>query len=107
MDIGARTILVTLAVFLVFVVGGVWLQIFFSKRESKWLGLLLPLLTFLYSLVMALNVGAVNGAFPWGTLLAALVMGNIPTVILLAIYAACREKRKKRGEMDKMNIDDL
>lgn len=92
---------------LVFVVGGILLQIFLSKRESKWPGLILPLLSFLYSLLMACSAVAYNGEIPWGPILASLILGNIPTVILLAIYAACREKRRKRGELDKMQIKDL
>ena len=99
---------IMLFVFLiVFVVGGILLQIFLSKRESKWPGLILPLLSFLYSLVMALSATAYNGGIPWGPILASLVLGNIPTVILLAIYFACREKFRKRSELDKMNISDL
>lgn len=92
---------------LVFVVGGILLQIFLSRRESRWPGLILPLLSFLYSLVMACSAVAYNGGIPWGPILASLILGNIPTVILLAIYAACREKRRKRGELDKMQIKDL
>ena len=92
---------------LVFVVGGILLQIFLSRRESRWPGLILPLLSFLYSLVMAFSAVAYNGGIPWGPILASLILGNIPTVILLAIYAACREKRRKRGELDKMQIKDL
>ena len=83
------------------------LQIFLSKRESRWPGLVLPVLSFLYSLVMVCSVTVYNGSFPWGTLLGAFVTGNIPTVVLLAIYFACREKLRKRSEMDKMHIDDL
>lgn len=99
---------IMLFVFLiVFVVGGILLQIFLSKRESKWPGLILPLLSFLYSLVMALSATAYNGGIPWGPILASLVLGNIPTVILLAIYFACREKFRKRSELDKMHINDL
>lgn len=107
MAVASRTIAFLIVFLLVFVVGGILLQIFLSRRESKWPGLVLPLLTFLYSLVLALNVTAVGGEFPWGPLLASLVLGNIPTVVLLAIYAACREKRKKRDEIDKMQIEDL
>ena len=88
-------------------VGVILLQIFLSKRESRWPGLLLPLVTFLYSLVMALSAVAYNGGIPWGPILASLILGNIPTVILLAIYFACREKFRKRSELDKMSIDDL
>ena len=92
---------------LALLVGGVFLQIFLSKRENRWPGLILPLLSFLYSLLMACSAVAYNGGIPWGAILASLVLGNIPTVILLAIYAACRERFRKRSELDKMNIKDL
>ena len=103
MEMASRTV----TFLLVFVVGGILLQIFLSKRESRWPGLILPLLTFLYSLVMACSAVAYNGGIPWGPILASLILGNIPTVILLAIYFACREKFRKRSELDKMSIDDL
>jgi type III secretory pathway component EscT len=32
---------------------------------------------------------------------------NIPTAVLLMIYAVCRVKFKKQAEIDKMNIQDL
>ena len=92
---------------LVFVVGGILLQIFLSKRERKWPGLLLPLLSLLYSLLMACSAVAYSEKIIWGPILTSLILGNIPTVILLAIYAACREKRRKRGELDKMQVKDL
>ena len=92
---------------LVFVVGGILLQIFLSKRERKWPGLVLPLLSLLYSLLMACSAVAYEGGIPWGAILASLVLGTIPTVILLAVYFACREKFRKRSELDKMSIDDL
>lgn len=101
------TIIVALCSILPFLIGLVVLQVFLSKRESKWPGLILPLLSFLYSLVMALSAVAYNGGIPWGPILASLILGNIPTVILLAIYFACREKFRKRSELDKMNISDL
>ena len=100
-----------MTIMLVFVlgllVGIVLLQIFLSKREARWPGLILPLLTFLYSLLMACSAVAYEGGIPWGAILASLVLGNIPTVILLAIYAAGRDRFRKRSELDKMSIDDL
>ena len=101
------TIIVALCSILPFLIGLVVLQVFLSKRESKWPGLILPLLSFLYSLVMALSAVAYNGGIPWGPILASLILGNISTVILLAIYFACREKFRKRSELDKMHISDL
>ena len=102
-----RKVAMLLAFLLVFAVGGVLLQIFLSRRESKWPGLVLPLLTFLYALLMACSAEAYNGGFPWGAVLASLVLGNIPTAVLLAIYCSCRERRKRRDDVEKMNIQDL
>lgn len=103
----ARTAYATILL-LVLLAGTILLQIFLSKRESKWPGLVLPVITFLYSVLMVLNVAAVETA---GAVIAAilsvLIAGNIPTLILLAIYFACRGKRRRRSEMDKMRIKDL
>ena len=107
MAIASRFLAVALIVFLVLIVGGVALQIFLSRRKSKWPGLILPLLTFLYALALTLNVTSIDGAFPWGALLATFLLGNIPTLVLLAIYWAVREKFRVRDQIDKMNIDDL
>lgn len=107
MDIAATTIWVSLLVLLALAVGGVLLQIFLSKREARWPGLLLPGLTVLYSVLMVCSVAVYDGGFPWRAILAAFLTGNIPTAVLLAVYAACREKRKKKSELDKMRIDDL
>lgn len=107
MEIATQMVGLGLLIWLVLIAGGILLQIFLSKRENKWTGLILPVLTFLYSLVMVCNVTSVDGKIPWGPLLASFVMGNIPTVVLLAIYWACREKFRKKSELDKMQIDDL
>lgn len=93
---------------LVFGVGAILLQIFLSRRQSRWPGLILPALTLLYSLVMVLNVA--NTGDLASALLAmgiTFLLGNIPTLILLVIYAACREKYRKKKQMEKMDIQDL
>ena len=107
MAIATRVLTVMLIVFVVLIVGGVLLQIFLSRRKSKWPGLILPLLTFLNSLTLLLNVTSTDSTFPWNAVLASLVIGNIPTVVLLAIYWAAREKFRVKNQIDKMNIDDL
>lgn len=105
----AGKIMIGFLVFLlVFLVGGIFLQIFLSKRESRWPGLVLPLLAFLQSLLLPLNVmdtGSVSQNIL--LVLVTLLAGNIPTLILLAIYWAAREKRRVKRQLDKMKIDDL
>lgn len=108
MAIASRTIMLLLFLLLVCGVGGILLQIFLSKRENKWLGLILPLLTFLNALLNVLAI-ADTGSTAQNVLLVltTVLVGNIPTLILLAIYWAAREKRRIKSQMDKMNIDDL
>lgn len=108
MAIASRTIIVGLVVFLVLIAGGILLQIFLSKRESRWPGLVLPLLAFLNALLMVLNI-ADTGSVSRNvlTVLVTLLAGNIPTLVLLAIYWAAREKRRVKSQIDKMKIDEL
>lgn len=91
------------------------LQIFLSKKESKWLGLILPTISFLYSLIAVVgfiaytfvgnqNEEVAGSLFP---IMALLIYPNIPTVILLLIYSHYREEKRKHKEIDKMNIQDL
>ena len=98
----------SLVILLVLIVGSIFLQIFLSKRESRWPGLVLPGISFLWSLVYLVNL-VDTGSVLQNILTALLTMlvTNIPTLVLLAIYVACREKRRRRREIDKMNIDDL
>ena len=86
------------------------LQIFLSSREGKWPGLVLPILSFLFSLLYPLNMMAPTEGISAGfvvQLLLVWLMANIPTVVLLVIYFACREKQRKKKQMDRMNIQDL
>jgi predicted RND superfamily exporter protein len=95
---------------IIFLIGIVILQIFLSKRENKWFGLILPIINIIYSIMAVLGLAAFMGQ-AIGEIIMALIMvflvTNISTVILLAIYFACREKFKKKKELDKMNIQDL
>ncbi len=98
----------SLGVLLVLTVGGVFLEIFLSKRESRWPGLVLPLLTFLAAILQVLNIMD-TGSTSRNVLmvLVTLLVGNIPTLVLLAVYWAVREKRRVKEQIDKMHIDDL
>ena len=110
MVIGTAMIYISLIVILAVCVGGILLQIFLSRRESWWPGPLLPLLTFLYSLLAVFSVVITDSMGGWEiftTIAAAFITANIPTIVLLAIYFACREKRKRRRELEKMKLQDL
>lgn len=103
----ARTMYATIML-LVLLAGTVLLQIFLSKRESKWPGLVLPAITLVYSIVMVLNMAYfVSIARPLLAALGVFLSGNIPTLLLLGIYSACRGKQRKKREMEKMSINDL
>jgi hypothetical protein len=85
------------------------LQIFLSKKASKWAGLILPIITFCVSVILILfnvaNIGTVASVII--ATIGAFMYGNIPTAVLLAIYAACRGKRKRRRDLEKMSVQDL
>ena len=89
---------------LLFLVAMVVLQIFLSRRENKWAGRILPIITF----VMMLNVAHTGDLWQTaGALISVFVAGNIPTAVLLAIYFACRDAQRRRKELNKMNAQDL
>ena len=108
MAIATKTIIFGIVFLWVFGVGGIWLQIFLSKKESKWAGLILPIVSFCISLIFVLNVANIGEpSAVIVTIITAFLLCNIPTAVLLAIYAACRGKRKKQRALDKMSVQDL
>lgn len=105
-----RNMSILLFLLLALLVGGVFLQIFLSKKQSKWFGLILPMITFMYPLLMIFNVAAFDGMGGheiFIVLVSTFLAGNIPTIVLLGIYFGCREKIKMQSQLDKMNIQDL
>lgn len=77
---------------LAFLTGIILLQIFLSRTERKWSGLILPVISFLFGFLYPFNMSA--GTLIWQVFFVCL-LGNIPTIIFLAIYFACRPKRKQ------------
>ena len=102
-----QRVVIVLIFTLALLVGVILLQIYLSKRESKWPGLVLPIISFLISFVYPLNMAIPSV----GGFIVALILGwllaNIPTIILLAIYFSCRGKQRRNKQLDKMNIQDL
>lgn len=88
--------------------GMIVLEIFLARSEKPWPGLIPPAFTFLWTLISCLNVAAAGDFLELlGALFVTLVFMNLPTLILLAVYFVCRERRKKKKLLDKMNIQDL
>ena len=97
-------------IMLLFVFGAVLLQIFLSRRESSWPGLVLPGINVLIAVLFNLNMAVFPSQSTFQVItqfIFVFILLNIPTAILLAIYFASRENFKKNKEMSKMNIQDL
>lgn len=104
-----NTVIIILLFFIV-VAGAIALQVFLSKKQNKFIGLILPTISLLFSLIMVLNVVFEETMTNWQvffTLFSTFFIGNIPTIILLAIYFGIREKLKIESELDKTRIKDL
>ena len=127
---------IAIIVLLLFLAGSIWLQIFLSKAKNKWLGLIIPLIYFMFSIITIFSFSmytstqvtsvtkTVDGIVAaekaitkqsekpsmismLATVIPVFLLSNIPTLIFLAIYFACREKLKLQNELDKMNVQDL
>lgn len=104
----------TLIFFIIYLLLGalvVYLQIYFSKMKSRWIGLILPGISLIISIIMVLNIVEpsvdISTTQRIAMVLSAFLTSNISTIILLAIYAVVRQKLKRKSEIDKMNIKDL
>ena len=116
------------------IVGIIWLQFYLSKKPSRWLGLLIPIICFAFSILavsglalfstMTSTVSTVDGVVVNEvveqqameepsfvemviTIVPVFVATNIPTIIFVGIYVSCRSKLKKSAELNKMSIHDL
>lgn len=93
-------IMMNLITLLVLITGVTLLQIFLSKKENKWLGRILPIITFSSSILITLTylITIITGTPTWDlfmTLLLVFILYNISTVALYAIYKAYRDKMNR------------
>lgn len=80
------------------------LQILLSKRKNSWLGLILPLLSFSFSVFLTITAPHWIRYEEW-TMVLIFVLTNIPTVIFSGIYLFYR--KQNMNEISRMNIQDL
>ena len=87
----------------------VLLEMYLAHKPARWPGLVLPAAALLFSLLYPLNMadlGGDRGALKAQLLLVWLI-ANVPTAVLLAIYAAARRRVRRGRERDKMSAQDL
>jgi len=108
MNLDYPRIAIVLIILLALCAGAIVLQFFLSKKESKWAGLILPITTFVISLIYVFNVANIGEqSTVIMTVIFTFLLCNIPTAVLLAIYTACRGKRKRQRALEKMSVQDL
>ena len=110
------------------------LQVWLCKRKNRWLGLILPGLSLLFSLAMLLSVGVFShvgtsvvsydehgtvveehheeshlgvDAETFALMGVNFLINNIPTVVLGGIWLHYKNRRDFQSELNKMNIQDL
>lgn len=97
-------------------VGIAALQIFLSRRERWWPGLVLPAAWLLWTLTLTVPqiVLLIRDGVSWSRAvlelgLPALAAENVPNLILLTICAVCHRlrRRRERRQLKKTRIDDL
>lgn len=88
---------------------GMGFQVFLSKREDKISGLVLPILSFINSLIRIIGLMGygLDKKDMFTASMTILVVFNIPSLIFLVIYFLCRKNKTLEKEIEKMNIQDL
>lgn len=93
----------------------IWFQVKLSRKKSRWPGLIMPILSFLFSLLIVLGMVAFDTVSPdraqvlqaVGQTVLALLVYNIPTALFAGIYCFARQKLRQDELLKKMNIQDL
>lgn len=94
---------------LIFIIGISYLQSKLSAKTNKFLGLILPLISFIFSLLLISITYSCDGLSFINILgfVLTLVIYNISTIILLIIYYLSRKQITQNKELLKMHIQDL
>lgn len=92
-------------IIIVYLFGGILLQIVLSKQKNKMLGYILPSLTFAFSLLITLicMMNVVVGTPILQIILLFLqifILYNIPTVVLYGIYKLCYKIDENKKEIE-------
>ncbi len=96
-------------IYVILMVFAVLLQMYLSRKPSRWPGLVLPWLALLISLIYPLNMVATgqDAGMLAAQMTIVCLIANIPTIILLTVYLAARRSVKRMSEYEKMRAQDL
>ena len=102
---------VTIMLFVIFLLFrlSIWLQVVLCKKESKYLGLILPTISFIGSLPVVFSWAFIPnaGVGQWIGFVYNFLVANILTIVLLLIYFGSKSREKKNKELRKSKIQDL
>jgi hypothetical protein len=101
-------LLVVILFLIVPVVGLIVLQVYLSKMEKDWPGLILPILSIVWAIISTLILlgFAVRGAVII-TVIVYILLAFTPSIIFFLIYKNVHKKQSPNKELDKMTIQDL
>ncbi len=124
--VSTLNISIFLIVMLAIIAGLIYLQFRLSKSENKYVGLVLPIIFLLLSLIVVFsqvayyemkvtvdgvvterNIVKDIGVENYIALIFPFLICNIPTTILMAIYSGERSKINTRKSIDRMKIEDI
>jgi len=100
-------LLIVILFLIVPIVGLIVLQIYLSKMEKDWPGLILPILSLSISFLSTLGFSLYAGAGIITTFIVFFVLNNIHTLVFFLIYKNVHKKQSPNKELDKMTIQDL
>lgn len=104
--------MIPISIYLIIFIGLIILQVFLSRLKNKTIGLILPIVSSIPGLIVALAMIFQLNVAIIGLLLVLFAM-EIPAIIFLVIYfivrAVIKDKTKatEHSELEKMNIQDL
>ena len=97
----------------------VWIVLLFLElklacRENKWVGLIIPAVSILFSVLSSvimyrylITIPDAQPIFIQSMVSLVFLFANIPTVIYLVIYIIGRLKMRKKNQLRKMNLQDM
>lgn len=96
----------------VIVIGGglIVLQVYLSKKENKWLGLILPIVFFVIACFIGIGRILYDLQTPFSVLfrdILTFVLYCIPAITFFLIDLGIKNKQSKKHEFERMNVQDL